>query len=166
MVNILCPYPKSQCRQIWSSDYKSFLRRIWHIILDTPLLGVFSLSRTWIYKQVWWNEKFWVMYVTILCWTLWCRLLPNTWWNLREYSISQLVPVFIGTDHSFFMQVSCESSFEYQTKTLISYSFFACVPNLMSQIPSVMISLGARTIVALLPVGSCGIQFGLSKRPR
>ena len=28
-------------------------------------LGVFSLSRTWIYKQVWWNEKFWVMSITI-----------------------------------------------------------------------------------------------------
>ena len=127
---------------------------------------MFSLSCSWLYKQVWWNEKFWVIYVTILCWTLWCRFLPNRWWNLKEYSISQLVPVFIGTDYSFFMQVSCESSFEYQTKTLISYSFFACVPNLMSPIPSVMISLGARTIVTLLPVGSCGIQLGLSKRPR
>ena len=43
---------------------------------------------------------------------------------------------------------------------------FASVPNLMSQIPSVLISLGARTIVTLLPVGSCGIQLGHSKRPR
>ena len=26
---------------------------------------MFSLSRTWIYEQVWWNEKFWVMSITI-----------------------------------------------------------------------------------------------------
>ena len=28
-------------------------------------MGVFSLSCPWIYKQVWWNEKFWVMSITI-----------------------------------------------------------------------------------------------------
>ena len=82
--------------------------------------------------------------------------------------MAQLVPVFVGTDHSFLAQVSCES-LEYlsiKLNTLISYSFFAFVPNLMSQIPSVQISLGARTIVTLLPVGSCGIQLGHSKRLR
>ena len=43
---------------------------------------------------------------------------------------------------------------------------FACVPNLMSQIPSVLISFGASTKVTLLPVGSRGIQLGPSKRLR
>ena len=43
---------------------------------------------------------------------------------------------------------------------------FACVPNLMSQIPSVLISFGASTKVTLLPVGSRGIQLGRSRRSR
>ena len=42
----------------------SRVRRDLHI-QDISLLGVFSLSCSWVYKQVWWNEKFWVMYVTI-----------------------------------------------------------------------------------------------------
>ena len=43
---------------------------------------------------------------------------------------------------------------------------FASVPNLMSQIPAVLISSGTRTKITLLPVGSCGIQLGHLKRLR
>ena len=80
--------------------------------------------------------------------------------------MAQLVPVFIGTDHSFLAQVSCKLSFEYQTKYAYFIFIFACVPNLMSQIPSVLISFEASTKVTLLPVGSCGIQLGRSRRSR
>ena len=82
---------------------------------------------------------------------------------------SALVAMDFMLDHSFLAQVSCELSLEYlsiKPNALISYSFFACVPNLMLQIVAVMINSVTRTKVTLLPVGSCGIRLGYSKRSR
>ena len=61
------------------------------------------------------------------------------------HSLIQLVHIFISTDYSSLAQVSCESSFAYQTKYAYFIFIFACVPNLMLQILAVLISFEAST---------------------